>query len=237
MSQILIVDDEAGIRTVLAGILEDEGFVVETAQDGYQAIELAKESVYSLIFMDMKMPGINGLETYREVKRVSPGTIVVMMTGFTLEELVSDALKEGAYAVLFKPLDMGQIINIVQSVMNVTWLLVVDDRVVDREWLREILEGSGYRVSVAEDIEQAAVMVAGKHYRAILMDVRMPGIEGSCGLERIKKLDSGVKVIFLTGYAPAEAVRAALHGECYSVLTKPVDPEEMLALINSVVRE
>ena len=58
--KIMVVDDDPGMRLTLEGVLEDEGFDVVSAEDGYRAIELAKQSHFDLIFMDIKMPGING---------------------------------------------------------------------------------------------------------------------------------------------------------------------------------
>ena len=73
---IMVVDDDAGIRVTLEGMIEEEGYEVTGVEDGYRAIELAKEAPFALIFMDIKMPGINGVETYREIKKVSPQSVV-----------------------------------------------------------------------------------------------------------------------------------------------------------------
>ena len=67
--RIMVVDDDAGMRLTLEGIIEEEGFDVSAAADGYQAIKLAKEAFYSLVFMDIKMPGINGVDAFREIKK------------------------------------------------------------------------------------------------------------------------------------------------------------------------
>ena len=115
--RIMVVDDEDGMRLTLEGIIEDEGYDVTGVKDGYQAIELAKEADLGLIFLDVKMPGINGVETYKEIKKISPDTVVVLMTGFSVEDLVKEAIEEGAYAVIYKPFDMHQIMDIVQAVL------------------------------------------------------------------------------------------------------------------------
>ena len=232
--RIMVVDDEQGIVTTLAAILEDEGYDVIGVDDGYQAIALAKESLFALIFMDVKMPGINGVETFREIKRISPDSVVVMMTGFSVEELVKDALEEGAYAIIYKPFEMGQILDIVQSVLKTTFVLVVDDRAVDRETLGAVLEDRGYTVSVAEDGKHAITMAAARHYRVILMDIRMPGMDGITAFEEIRKIDPTAKGIFVTGYALEDSVKEALHSGAYSVLSKPLDPEELLTVVKSV---
>ena len=114
-TNVLVVDDDRGIRFTLEGIIDDEGYAVRSAEDGYQAIELAKETAFQWMFMDIRMPGLNGVETYLEIKKISPECRVVMMTGFSVEELVSQALEEGVYAVLFKPLPVEQVLKILRS--------------------------------------------------------------------------------------------------------------------------
>ena len=105
-----VVDDDDGMRITLVAIIEDEGYAAVSARDGYQAIKLAKDTEFAVIFIDIKMPGINGVEAYREIKKISPCSVVVMMTGFSVEDLIKEVLVEGAYAVLYKPFDMEQAI-------------------------------------------------------------------------------------------------------------------------------
>ncbi len=114
-TNVLIVDDDKGIRFTLEGIIDDEGYMVRGAEDGYQAIELVKEINFQWVFMDIRMPGLNGVETYLEIKKISPESRVVMMTGFSVEELVNQALEEGVFAVLYKPLPVEQVLNILKS--------------------------------------------------------------------------------------------------------------------------
>lgn len=114
-TNVLVVDDDRGIRFTLEGIIDDEGYMVRGAEDGYQAIELVKEITFQWVFMDIRMPGLNGVETYLEIKKISPESRVVMMTGFSVEELVNQALEEGVFAVLYKPLPVEQVLNILKS--------------------------------------------------------------------------------------------------------------------------
>ena len=231
---IMVVDDEPGMRMTLEGLIEDEGYDVVGVSDGYTAIELAKTTRFSLIFMDIMMPRINGLETYKEIKKVSPGTIVLMVTGFSVEEVVKQALEEGAYAVIYKPFDVGQVLDIVKDVLKTTFALVVDDRAADRQILRALLEDNGYLVSEAQDGEQAIELARERHYDIILMDIRMPSINGVAAFEQIRKFDGQAKAIFVSGYDLEDSVKDALLAGAHSVLAKPVDPEEMLALIGSI---
>jgi CheY-like chemotaxis protein len=234
--KIMVVDDDPGMRFTLEAIMEDEGYDVTVVEDGHQAIQLAKETHFALIFMDIKMPGINGVDAYREIKMVSPGSVVVMMTGYSVPELIKEALEEGAYAVLYKPLTMEQVIDIMQAVLKTSFVLVVDDEVVHRETLRAILEESGHEVSEARDGSEAVSMVGEKHYDIVLMDMRMPGMDGFAACEEIRKIDPQVKIIFITGFMLQSPAREALMAGAFTVLAKPVDPESLLTLMKSITR-
>jgi len=113
--RILIVDDQTSIRRTMTGIIEDLGFQVLNAEDGYRAIDEVKSTRFDLVFLDIKMPGINGVQTFREIKKLSPNILVVMMTGFDLSELIDESLDEGAMCVVYKPFGPEQIINLLRS--------------------------------------------------------------------------------------------------------------------------
>ena len=117
-TNILVVDDLKSIRQTLSGMLGDEGYNVVLAEDGYQAIEIAKQNPFDLIFMDIKMPGINGVQTFREIKKINPQAVVIMMTAYSVEDLVREALGEGAYGVVYKPFDIEKIVSIIESALR-----------------------------------------------------------------------------------------------------------------------
>ena len=180
------------------------------------------------------MPGINGVDAYKEIKQVSPRTVVVMMTGYSVEELIEEALEEGAYAVMYKPFAVDQIIDIVNKVLKTTLVLLIDDRVTDREIVRTILEDSGYQVREACDSDEAVAMAAEQHYGVILMDTKMPGMDGFTALEEIRRFDPQAKAIFISNYDMGNLVKEGLRDGAYAALAKPVDPDEIFALMRSL---
>jgi CheY-like chemotaxis protein len=140
---VLIVDDEVETLRTLDDIFEDRGYIVTLAEDGYKAIEFAKKKFFDIILMDVKMPGINGLETFREIKKNCPSAIVVMMTGYSVEELLRQAIEEGAYAVIYKPFDVRKLFQTIEGALRKPLIMVVDDLVEDRETLKDILINKG----------------------------------------------------------------------------------------------
>ena len=234
-TNILVVDDLRSIRLTLGGILEDEGHNVVTVEDGYQAIEEVKKTHFDVIFMDIKMPGINGVQTFREIKKIDPGATVIMMTAYSVEDLVKEALEEGAYAVVYKPFDIDKIIKHIEELLcEKTLILVVDDQFGDRETLKVILEEKGYRVATASDGTEAVRMVREKHYDIIFLDIKLPGMNGCETFEQVKEIDSKTVVIMMTGYTEEEMVQSAISRGAYTCIYKPFDMEKVIGLVESL---
>lgn len=120
MAKLLIIDDERGIRNTLREILADEGYEVEVAENGKQGLEMACAKAYDLIFSDIKMPEMDGLEVLRALKNgendengdatLNGECPIVMITGHGDVETAVQALKLGAYDFLLKPLDLNRIL-------------------------------------------------------------------------------------------------------------------------------
>ena len=233
-TRILVVDDDDALRITLVDLLEFDGLDVSSAIDGVQAVEMATTSHYDLILMDVRMPGIEGSEACRQIKMISPETIIIMMTGHP-NGLLEDALVEGAYAVLYKPLDLENLARIVRPAVGSTCVLVVDDDPEAREMLREVLEENGFQVSVAVDGKQAINKAGEKHYDVILMDAVMPVMGGVNACQKIVEDDPDARVIFLTGYSVANLVKRALSAGAFSMLEKPVMPDQLISLLRSIV--
>ncbi len=121
MAKLLIIDDERGIRNTLREILADEGYDVDVAENGKQGLEMAQAKAYDLIFSDIKMPEMDGMELLKALKKPLPTspqgeetepieTPVVMISGHGDVETAVQALKMGAYDFLIKPLDLNRIL-------------------------------------------------------------------------------------------------------------------------------
>jgi len=97
LGSILVVDDEETIGIGISEILRDEGFEVAYVISGLDAIEAVRERSYNLVFMDIVMPGMNGLEAFREIKKERPATRVVLFTGYfrDAEDVILQGIKEG----------------------------------------------------------------------------------------------------------------------------------------------
>jgi signal transduction histidine kinase len=104
--RLLVVDDEESLRITTAAILENEGYTVDTASSGDEAIALMDQKDYDLVLTDLHMEGGDGLSVLNQIRRHSPLTISVVLTGFASVESAIAALQEGAYDYLVKPCDI-----------------------------------------------------------------------------------------------------------------------------------
>ena len=116
--KILVVDDDMGICQSLGDILEAKGYQVDIALDGFQAIGKVKEKDFDVILLDIKMPGINGVETFRRIKKISLKPRVIMITAYAVEDLIREAHDEGVYKVLRKPLEMERVIGLIEAAVG-----------------------------------------------------------------------------------------------------------------------
>jgi two-component system nitrogen regulation response regulator NtrX len=118
MSKILIIDDEPAIRKALKEILEYESFEVSDAEDGAAALKLVEKETFDLIFCDIKMPRMDGIEVLTKMKEKGIDTPIVIMTGHGTVETAVEALKKGAYDFIQKPLDLNRILVTVRNGTN-----------------------------------------------------------------------------------------------------------------------
>lgn len=116
-SIVLVVDDQPGIRRLLMEVLTEEGYVVYTAANGYEGMQKAKDLNPALILMDMKMPGMDGIETLRELKNINQSDKVIMMTAYGELGLVNIAKELGAYAYVTKPFDIIELCTMISQVI------------------------------------------------------------------------------------------------------------------------
>lgn len=115
MPRALLVDDEAGILSTLAGVLSDQGYEVLQTQSGEQAIELYREHSPDVVFLDVWLPDRDGLETLQILREIDPRAAVVMISGHGTTSTAVRAIKMGAFEYLEKPVSYEQVVNAAQA--------------------------------------------------------------------------------------------------------------------------
>lgn len=115
---ILIVDDDPSIRKVMAAILEEKGYKVDTAETGKIAIQKSKTKFYNLALLDIRLPDIEGTELLTQMKQTTPPMIKIMVTGYPSLQNAVEALNKGANAFIIKPLNIDQALEIIENLLE-----------------------------------------------------------------------------------------------------------------------
>jgi len=110
---ILVVDDRAGIRKLLQEVLQSAGYEVISAASGNEAITIVGQEKIDLVMLDMKMSGMDGLETLTKIKEEAPHIVVLIMTAYEELEVLQEAARQGAAACISKPFDIDELKELV----------------------------------------------------------------------------------------------------------------------------
>ena len=239
---ILLVDDNINLTKSMSLILIRKGFDVDTANDGFEAIDRLKKKSFDIIFLDIKMPVMNGVETFKKLKAVNPNAHVIMMTAYSVEELIEEALEEGAHGILYKPLGVNKVIDLVRkSVENSTGalILVVDDDPGTTKSFKNILSKKGYDVIVCSDGNEAITLSQSNNFDILFIDIKLPTINGLETYLEIKRNKSNAIAVMITGFQQevADLVAEAIANSAYTCLYKPLSMVRVLQIIEEIMRK
>ena len=115
---ILIVDDEKIVRDSLFHWFEEEGYNVDTAEDGESALKKYEKNKYDLLLLDMKMPGMSGIDLLTKIKSIDKEALVILITAFASVPTAITALKQGAYDYVTKPVDPDELTHLVKKALE-----------------------------------------------------------------------------------------------------------------------
>ena len=233
--KILIVDDEENMRRTLADILIDEGYQVITAATGEEAVRLCLKDIYRVILMDVRMPGIDGVEAFRQIRRHQEGIRVILMSAYGIKALKEAALDEGAIAFLSKPLDLEKVIDLISEVKE-TAILVVEDDEPTAELLRMNLKEQGYRVKIVKSSHDALELVEQIRFDLVFLDVNLPSINGLELYLAIKEITPTTVAIMISGMEKEfeQIAREAVRRNAYTIVKKPLDIDHILGLLQRI---
>ena len=115
---VLIVDDDAAVRKTLSTILSLEGYVVETRENGKQALKAAEEEVFDVALIDIQLPDVKGVDLLAKLKAKRPAMIRIIITGYPSVDNAIKALNEGADGYVLKPFDPQQLLETIRKLLN-----------------------------------------------------------------------------------------------------------------------
>lgn len=236
-TRVLIVDDEQDFCDSMTDILIAKGYDARAVDSGAKALEKIREMHFDVVLMDIKMPVMNGVEAYKQIKKISHKTVVIMMTAFSVDSLIKEAIHEGAFGCLRKPLDIDKMIEQIELARERGMLImVVDDDPGTRETFKDVLEAKGYKVSTVSNGNEAIKITGERPHDILFIDMKLPILNGLETYLAIKEINPRVIAVIMTGYKEEmkDLIEEGLRNCCYICLTKPLDMDKVLELIEEI---
>jgi len=234
--RILVVDDEPDICRNLSDILSDLGYHVDVAYDGASALELVRQRPYDVALLDYRMPGMDGLALYREIKKQRAGTVSLLVTAYASPATAEEALSAGAWKVISKPVDFRKLLGFVEEAIGQPLVLVVDDDHDLCMTLWDLFRERGYRVSLAHGSREAAEQLKDTRYKVVLIDLRIPDGSGGDVFRLVRDANPEARTILITGHRSEmdqvidQLVEEGADAVCY----KPFDVPDLLAKLEQL---
>jgi len=233
--RVFIVDDDVDFAQSLALVLEGINCEVELAGSGEEAINTFKNREFDITFMDVKLPGKNGVESFLEIRKFKPESKVVMMTAYSVSQLLDEAVENGAWGVLHKPFNMELMFEMLGKIKS-HGILIADDDPAFVNTIIDILETKGYTVYAASDGKEAVERVKSGGIDVLLLDLRMPLLGGLEVCAELRKSGNSVPTIIVTAYAKEDSdeLDALRTLSVTGILTKPFDPNILLDALRNI---
>ena len=262
---VLIVDDDPIACEHAKLVLEKAGIASETADSGEKAVEMvrlrhARRDPYNLILMDWQMPGMDGVEATRQIREiVGTASAIIILTAYTWDDILEEAVTAGVDSFLPKPLFAAAVIEefksalekrsaaaneeVVKAELEGRRILLAEDMQVNAEIMMMVLEMRGMSTDLAENgriaVEKFTSHPEG-YYDAVLMDMRMPEMDGLEATRQIRKSGHAdaktIPIIALTANAFDEDVQRSLQAGLNAHLSKPVQPEALFETLETLIR-
>lgn len=236
----LVVEDDSKARSLLAKIIEEEGFDVSTAEDGKAGWEAFKKESPELVITDLKMPEIGGIDLIHKVREVSEHTQVIITTGYGDSDTAIEAVNRGVLDYLKKPIDLNELsiavgrakekIAEITEIYSPSTVLLAEDDESTLTYLSRTLEKEKWVVHKVRDGEAAVETFKKTKIDLILLDINMPKKHGLEALEEMHAISDDFEAIVLTGYGDESNAIKAMRCGAMTFLKKPVDIEELILL-------
>jgi DNA-binding NtrC family response regulator len=220
----------------LCDILRRRGWQPTQVHSGEEAVAAANARRYSAVLMDVRMPGMNGVEAFRAIHAAQPQTPVILMTAYAAPDLLAEAERDGVLRVLPKPLPWSTLAELLDEIAARSHsVLVVDDDPAFVDTLERILDAAGRRVWRAGTIEEAVALLTSHPPRVVVLDLVLDGLSPRAVVQAIHEASPAVLLILCSGHAGLmdETLSSVPPGWVYAGLLKPVAPRRLLDLLEA----
>jgi two-component system, NtrC family, response regulator HydG len=230
---LLIVDDEVDTCLNYADILTDLGYAVDTAHAAVPALQSVRKRAYDVALLDLKMPDMDGLTLYREIKKLRAATAAIIITGFATNDVVKEALAAGVMHVISKPAAVPKLMELIERALSRPLILLVEDDEDLCDSLWDLMHERGYRVCIAHDETAAAERLNSSNYNVVLIDMKLPVGDGRGVFRVVKQTNPTARVIVVTGFRTErdDDVRQLAAEGAEAIHYKPFDIPELLGTV------
>lgn len=235
--RLLVVDDDVDTCRNLQDILGDLGFDVQVVHNGPSALRLVEEQTFDIALLDLKMPGMDGLELYGELKKRQPHLVSILVTGYASPETETRARAVGTWKILSKPVDLQKLIGLVQEAGTQPLLLVVDDDAELCASLSDVFHQHAFRVGHASSPAEAVRRLSQNRFEVVLVDLKLNGGSGVEVLKAVRELEHPPRTLLMTGHRQEfeSDVAKALAGGADAVCFKPFDIHQLLSTVQNLL--
>jgi DNA-binding NtrC family response regulator len=234
--KILVVDDDRRIVKTTCDILKIKGHEAIAAYTGEEGVDMVKRERPDCVLMDIKMPGISGVDAMKQMRSVIPDLPIVLVSAYATEDTVTEAERAGAYAVMSKPLDFQVILSFLSLLRKEESILVVDDDPGFCKTLKDILTLRGYRVETESEPKKVLDHLEKDYKLAVVLDLKLGAADGTDVLKEVRAKYPTKPVVLVTGYREemANSIEKARRIGAYTCLYKPLEVEALLQMIEDI---
>lgn len=234
--KILVVDDDRRIVKTTCDILRIKGHEAIAAYSGEEGVEKVRADLPDCVLMDIRMPGLSGVEALKQMKQIAAALPVVLVSAYTTNEIEEEARLAGAYTVLGKPLDIQMVLSFLSLLRKEESILVVDDDPHFCKTLKDILTLRGYQVETESEPHNVLRHLEKDYMLAVVLDLKPGSVNGVDVLKDIRAKYPGKPVVLVTGYKQemGDAIERAHKIGAYTCLYKPFEMDELTGLLEEI---
>lgn len=239
MKTILVADDDRQMAKTLCAILRKRGWDATEVHSGEAAVALAATRSFAVVLMDVRMPGLNGVEAFRAIRASQPRTPVILMTAYAAPELLAEAEREGVLRVLPKPIPWGALTSLLEQISGANGsVLVVDDDPAFLNTLADVLASAGRHVRKARSLSEAVMLLEENTSQVVVLDLMLDGVRPPESVLAIREISPTAVLILCSGHPTLldKTLSDLPTGWVYASLTKPFAPDRLMELLDAVDR-
>ncbi len=235
-TKILVVDDNQALLDTLSIILKRKGFDVDIAGDGFKALERCHKETFDIVLMDIVMPELNGFETFKKIRELQANTPVILMTAYSDETIMQDALKEGVVQIVNKPFNIDVVVNTLRTMASREEILIVDDDKDVTETLSRALEAEGYKTAAATSVERAIEIAASSSCLLAFINPDSLKLDSMETYLRLKEQAPEMEIVLMTGFdnEARENTDTADNTDTITCLNKPLSPDNAIQMVKGL---